>query len=67
MILPISPMVALKATALGLESIYDINGDGAITFDDCDLISAKKGLASVTEIKDTQLPTNPVVAKNLIK
>lgn len=67
MILPISPMVALKATALGLESVYDINGDGAITFEDCNLLAAKKGIAGVTDVSDTQLPTHPTVAKNLMK
>ena len=67
MILPISPMVALKATALGLESVYDFDGNGAITFDDVDLLAAKKGIASVTEVKDTELPSNPIVVKNLMR
>jgi hypothetical protein len=67
MILPISPMVALKATALGLSEIHDCNGDGAITFEDVNILAAKKTVAAVTEIKDEQLPTNPIVAKNLVK
>lgn len=62
MICVIAPSVAAKANALGLESLFDINGDGTINTEDVNLCATKQGLT----IPDSAIPTQPQVVKAVV-